>query len=146
MNTGTLNKLHNTCNEHVLTVTDRIYLDLFTLNVVVNENRLVLIDLNRSSKVVTKLVFVAHDTHCASAKHEGGANKNGISDSLRNLNTVLNLGNRLTLGLGNTERGEDFLKGVAVLRTLDSLAVCADDLNSAGSKRLRKVDSSLSAE
>ena len=70
MDTRTLYKLHNTRHKYVTTVTDSVNLNLLTADILINENRLVLIDLNGGLKVMTKLILVCNDLHSTSAKHE----------------------------------------------------------------------------
>ena len=70
MNARTLDKLHDSGNEHVLTVANRVNLDFLALDVLVDENRLVFVYLNRGSEVHSELFFIRDYLHCASAENE----------------------------------------------------------------------------
>ena len=146
VNTRSFNKLHNTCNEYVASVANCVNLNLLTLDVVVNENGTILVNFNRLTKVSAKLLFVTYKLHCSTAKHEAGANENGIANLCSNSYAVLNFCNRLTLWLGNAESRENLFKGISVLRSVNSGSVCADNFNTSLRKRLCKVNCSLSTE
>ena len=95
---------------------------------------------------MTKLLLVTYELHCTSAKNEGGTNKNGISNLFCNFYAVLDLCDRLTLGLWDLKLFEDLFKRISVFRAVDCLAIGADDLYSASGKGSGKVDRRLSAE
>ena len=146
VDTGTLNKLHDTGHKYVTSVTDSVNLNLLTDDVLINENRLVLINLNGGLQVVAELLLICNDLHCTTAKNEGGTNENGITDSCRGSNAILNIGNGATLGLRNIKLLKKSFKCVAVLCSVNGRTVCTDNLNTERVKRLCKVDCGLAAK
>ena len=74
MYAGTLNQLHDTGYEYVGAVANCVNLDFLTLNVLVNQYGLILVDLNCGVQVGAQLLLVCNDLHCSAAQHEGGAN------------------------------------------------------------------------
>ena len=145
MNTCALNKLHNTGNEDISAVADSVNLNLFTLNILINQNGLILINLNGGLEIVTKLFFIGNYLHSTATKHKGGTNQHGISNFSGGGNAGLNRGYSLSFGLGDAQLGKQFFKGIAVFCALDSITVGTDDLHSPLHKRLGKIYSGLAA-
>ena len=79
MYAGALDVLHDSGHENILSVADRIDLELLAGDVFVNEYRAVRIDRNRIAEISSQAVFVCDDLHRASAEHEARAHKNRIA-------------------------------------------------------------------
>ena len=141
-----LNKLHNACNKHVASVTYCINLNLFTLDIVVYENRLILIDFNGSSKVVTKLLLITYKLHCTASENEAWTYENRISYFLSNLYAVLYLCNCTSLWLWNVQVLKNLFECITVFCSFDSITVCTNDFNSARCQRSCEVNCSLSTK
>ena len=146
MNARSLNKLHNTRNKNVAAVTDSVNLNLFTLDVMVNENGAVFINFNRLAKVSAKLIFVSYKLHCSAAKNKAGANEHGIANLCGNLYSVFDFGNSLTLWLGNLKAAKNLFKGISVFGAVNGFCICTDDLYASFCKGLCKVNSSLTTK
>ena len=129
MNTRSLNKLHNTGNENIVSVADCINLNFLTANILINKNGLVLIDFNCSFKVVAKLTLVCNYLHSASTKHEARTYKHGITYFSRRLNTIFNPCNRASLGLRNLKLLKKLFKRVAVFCFIYGFTIRSNYLN-----------------
>ena len=146
MDTRALNQLHDTGNEDVSAVADGVDLDLFTDDILVDQDGLVRVDLNGGLQIVAELLLVCNDLHRAAAKHEGGTHQYGVSDLGSSTNTRLDIGHRLALRLRNVEGEQELFEQIAVLSLVDRVAVGSNDLDTAASEGICKVDGSLSAE
>ncbi len=110
------------------------------------ENRLVLVHLDCVPEVMPEHFLAGDNLHGTSAQHEAGAYQHRISDALRRADAAFNVSHRLTLRVRDAQRFDDRVKGVAVLRLLDALAVGADDPHAAARQRLRQIDGGLPAQ
>ncbi|EJW98498.1 hypothetical protein EVA_13395 [gut metagenome] len=146
MNTGALNKLHDTGNKHVASIAYGINLKLFALDVFINQNRLILVDCNCGFKVGLESFLICNNLHCSAAQNVGGTDKNRVANFFCGLDTVFYVGDGTTLRLRNSKLFHDFFKGVSVLCSLNSCNVSAYNLNTTLHKGLSKVDSSLTAQ
>ena len=146
MHTGSLHKFHNTGDKYVLAVADGIHLNLFAANVLIHQNRLILVNFYGSLQVVTKCFFLGDDLHSSATEHKAGTDKHGIANFFSCLNAGFDTGYCLTLRLRNVQGNEQFFKGITVFRTLNSITVGADDFHSTVSERFCQIDSSLTAQ
>ena len=53
MNSRPLHELHNTRDEHIRPVTDRVDLEFLSADIAVNENRLILIDFDSCPQIMS---------------------------------------------------------------------------------------------
>ena len=143
---GPLNQFHDAGDEDIPAVADRIDLHFAALNVLVNQNRLVLIDGNGGLQVVTQLLFVGHDLHGPAAQNEAGAHQHRVADFRGGRNAVFDLGNRTALSPGNIQLVQQIFKGVPVLGLVDGGAVGTDNLHAPLHQRLSQVDCGLAAQ
>ena len=146
MHARALDQLHDARYEHILAVADRIHFDLFAEDVVVNQHRLVRVDLHSRLEIVAKLRLIGDNLHGHTAEHETRTHEHRIADFFRGAYTVLDVGHRPALRLRNAELFENLFKHVAVLRVVDRAHVRADDAHAALVERCGKVDRRLSAE
>ena len=79
MDTGTLDMLHDTRNQDIGAVADRIYLDLFSYNIFINQNRVILCDLVNDSDKLIYIVVIDADLHTLSSKNVGWSYQNRIA-------------------------------------------------------------------
>ena len=138
MYAGALDVLHDSGHENILSVADRIDLELLAGDVFVNQHRAVRIDCNRIAEISSQAVFVCDDLHRASAEHKRRTNQHGIADFRRGGDAVFDFRNRSALRLRNMERFQHFFKSVAVLRFFDGIAVGADNRHTALAQRFRR--------
>ena len=146
MDTGSLNQLHNTGNEHTLTVADRVHLDLLAANVFVYKHGLILIDLNGGFQIVSERFFFRDNLHRSAAKHEAGANEHGISNLFCRSDTSFNARYRSALRLRDMQLRKKFFKGIPVLCPFNRFTVGSDNLYTALGKRLSQIDCGLTAK
>ena len=146
VDTRALYKLHNTGNEYVTAVANRIHFHFFTLNVVVYKNGLICIDIERGLEITAKLILICNNLHSTSAKNKAGTNKHGVTDALCRFYTFFNGGNTLALRLRNVQFRQNTFKALAVLGSVDRLAIGTDNFDTAIHQRLRQVDSGLTAQ
>ena len=146
MYAGSLHKLHNAGDKHPLAVANGIYLNLFAANVLIHQNRLILVNFYCSLQVVTKRFFLGDDLHGSATEDKAGTDKYGVTDFLGRLCACLDTGYCLSFRLRNIQGNEQFFKGITVFRTLNSIAVGADDFHSTVSERFCQIDSSLTAQ
>ena len=146
MNTGTLYMLHDAGYEYIVAVTNSVYLQFLTLNIFINQNRLILVNRYSCFQIGSQLIFIRNNLHSTSAQNIGGAHQNRIADFCRSLYACLNIGNSLSLGLRDVQLIHDMLKGVSVFCLFNCRNICTDDGYAAFHQRLCKVDGSLPAE
>ena len=146
MNACTLNMLHNTRNEYILSVADTVNFQFLAHNVFVNKYRLFCIYINSGLKIVAKRLLIRYNLHCTTAQHERRTNKNRISDFFGNCNALLDIGYSLALWLRNAEVCHYLFKAVTIFRTVDCFDIRTDNRNSECIKRCGKVNRSLTAE
>ena len=146
MHAGSLHKLHNARDKDLLSITDRIHLDLFTADVLVHQNRLVFIDFNGGLQVAAQCFFLGNDLHSSSAKHEAGTNKHRIANLSGSPEASLNARYSLPFGLRDVQRKKQFFKGIAVFGAFNGVAVGTDDPDTPRTERRSQIDRGLSAE
>ena len=146
MHTGSLHKLHNTGNKYPFSVTNSIYLNLFSANILIYQNRFVLINFHGSFQVIAKILFFRHNLHRSAAKHKAWADKHGIPDFFSSLNTGFYTGYRLPLWLRYLQYTKQFFKGITVFCTFYRITVCTNNLNATLSQWFCQVNGSLTAK
>ena len=146
MDAGALHQLHNAGDEHVPPVADGVDLHFPTLNVLVHQNGLVLVDFHGAFQVAAQLALVRHDLHGAAAQHEAGTHQHGVADLVCRRETVLDFGDGSALGLGDVQLLQELFKGVPVFGSVDGLAAGADDLHAPVMEGLGQIDGGLTAQ
>ena len=89
MNAGALDVLHNARNQDILAVADRIDLNLDTLNVLVDQNRVLLRIAVDDADVLVDIVVRNRDAHTCAAEHIGGAHQHRVAEAVGNLLCLL---------------------------------------------------------
>ena len=146
MDTGPFNKLHNAGNEHIGAVTNGINFHFLTLDILVNQNRLIFVDFNRCFQIMAQLFFIGNDLHSTAAKNKAGTHQYGIADFCSGCDTVLDLGNCSALRLRNIQFLQDLFKAVTVFSALNCGTICSDDLHATIHQGLCQIDSGLPAQ
>ena len=82
MDTSTLNVLHDTRNQDILTVAYCVDLDLFTLQVFINQNRMILCNPVDDTDEFFYVLIIDGNLHTLSAKYIGRTNQYRISQSV----------------------------------------------------------------
>ena len=70
MDASSLDELHDTRNKDVLSVADRVDLNLFSVDVFIHQYGLIFIYFDGSLEIMAKLIVIRNDLHCAPAKDE----------------------------------------------------------------------------
>ena len=142
----TLDMLHDTRDQDILAVAYRIYFDLFSLKVLINQNRVILCNPVDNTDKFINVVIVDGNLHSLSAKYIGWTHKNRITQ------TVCNLFGFLCCKDGSSGRTRDsaffqnFIKQLSVFCCIYILGRCTKDRHSHLHQCLCQLDSSLSAE
>src|SRR5699024_2985166 len=79
VNTGSFDMLHNTRNQDIFSVAHRVNLDLFSHQVLVYQNRMLLCDPVDDSDKLVDIMVVDGDLHALAAKNVGRSYKNRIT-------------------------------------------------------------------
>ena len=146
MDSRSLHELHDSRNKDMLSVADTVYLDFLAPDVLIYQDRLVLVYLNGSLEVASKVAFLGYNLHCASAKHKAWSHKHRISDLLCSSNAVLDISNSTSRRLRNSKLRKNSLESVPVLSPFNGLTVCSDNSYAILSERLCKINGSLSSK
>ena len=78
MDTGSLNMLHNTGDQNIGAVADRVNFNFLSLQILVNQNGVILCDPVDDIHEFLNLLIGDGNLHALSAKHVGGSHKNRI--------------------------------------------------------------------
>ena len=143
---GALDVLHDAGNEDVGAVADGVDLDLLARDIAVDQNRAVLVDLDRRLEVAAQCGLVGDDLHRAAAEDVARAHQHRIADAGSGGDAVLDVGYRTAHRLRDLQLLHDLLEGVAVFGALDGGTVGADQLDAALLERLSQVDGRLPAQ
>ena len=146
MDTGSLHKFHDTRNKNVLAITDSVHFNLLAADILVYQNRLIFIDFNSGLQILPQGRFLGYDLHGAAAQYKAGANQYGIADFSGGFYTGLDVGDSLSLGLGNVQGKQELFKGIPVFRLFYGIAIGADYFHTPISERLRQIDGRLPAQ
>ena len=146
MDAGALDKLHDARHEHIRPVADSVDLQFLADDVLVNEHRLVFIDGNGGAQVFEQRLVVGDNLHRAPAEHIARSDEHGVSDLVRGLDAVLDVGDAHALRARCAEFRRQLFKVLAVFRLVERGYAGADDLDTALFQRGSQVDGRLPAE
>ena len=146
MHSCTLYKLHNAGDKHILTIADGIYLNLLTSDVMIDQNRFILIYLNRSPQILPQLLFICNYPHRSAAKHEAGSDKYRISYLSCYPAALINIRHCLALRLVDVKPLHQLVEFISILCSVNRRAIGADNVDTALIERTCKVDSCLSSK
>ena len=124
---------------------DRIHFHFLAPDVFIYQHGFVFVHLHRGFQIVVHILFLAHDLHGPAAQHKAGTHQHGVSDAAGRVHAGLDAGDSFAPGLGNVQGQQQLFKQVPVLRTVDGIAVRADNLHAPFLQRIRQVDGRLSA-
>ena len=119
MNARTLNVLHDSRNEDVLTVTDCIDFKLGSHHVLVDEYRIFNPLPQDNLHVFLYIILIEGDDHVLTAEDIGRPEQYGIADPIRSSKRFLRRKDGLPLGLVDAEPVAEFLKALAVFCHVD---------------------------
>ena len=105
MNAGLLDVFHDSADEHVATIADRIDVDFDRIiQESIEQHRTLVRDLHRIGHVGAQIVFVEDDFHGASTKHVGWAHDQGEAHLTRERQRLRLCARRGVGGLAKPER------------------------------------------
>ena len=146
MDTGALHQFHDPGQEHALPVTDGIHFHFPAHDILVHQDRAVLIHFHRVFEIMLQHLPVGHDLHGPAPQHEAGTYQHRIADVLRGPDPVGNVGHRHPLRVGDLQGFDDMLEGIPVLRTEDGRRIRAQDLHSPLFQRFRQIHRRLASQ
>ena len=119
MDSGSLDVLHDSGNEYVLSVTDCVNLKLRSLHVFVNQHRILNALCQNDFHVFLYVRVVESDDHVLSAKHVGRTQQHRVLNLVRRIQSLLQSKNGQTLRLVDSKLVAQFLKSLAVFCNVD---------------------------
>ena len=146
MDAGTLDKLHYARHKDVGAVADGVHLQLLARDIFIDQHGLILVYLNGGAQVTAQLPLIGNYLHRPAAQDEGRTHEHGVAYLGCGGNAVLYLCHRPALGLRDIKLTEHLFKKVAVLGSVDGVAIGADYPHPPVSEALRQIDRRLTAE
>ena len=146
MNACALNVLHNSRDEDVLAVADCVNLNLGTLQIFVNKNRVFDILREDNRHILLNVGVVEGDNHILTAEHVGRTEKNRIADFVRNVERFLGCHNGNASGTLDVVLFEQLVKALSVLRHINGVIGGAENIHAVVAHELGELDSGLTAE
>ena len=146
MDTCTLDVLHDSRDQDVLTVAYRIDLDFFTHEVFINKDRMLLCDLVDDSDILFHILIADSDTHSLSSKYVGRADKYRITQLIGCFFRLFCCEYGMSLRSRDLTFLKDGIKELSILCSIYVLSRCSEDLNAHLDQCLCKLDSCLSTE
>ena len=146
VNAGALNVLHDTRNQDILAVADRIDLNLNALNILVDQNRVFLRIAVDHTDVLVDIVVRNCDAHACAAEHVGGAHQHRIPEAVGNLLCLFRRKDRAARRARNARFLENRVKALSVLGRIDILRRRAENRNAHLHECFGQLDCGLTAE
>ena len=141
-----LNVLHNTRNQNVLTVADSIHFNLFSYNILIYQNRMILGNhINNTNKLINIMVIDA-DLHTLSAQHIGGTHQNRISQLIRCLLGLFCSKYRLSCRSRNLALLQNLIKQFSVLCRIYILCRCSQNRHAHFHQRFCQLNGCLTSK
>ena len=147
MNAGLLDVLHDGADDGGVAVGDAVDVDFGgVLKEAVDEDGTIGSDVGGVLNVVAKFVVVVDDHHAASAEDEGGANENGVADSIGDGDGFVFRNGGAGFGLLEADLVEEGGEELAVFGEFDGLGRGADDGDAVAFEIGGEVERSLSTK
>ena len=146
MYTGTLNMLHDTRNKDIGSVTDCIHLNLFTHEIFIYKNWVILCDRIDNSDKLFDFFIVPGDLHTLTAKYIGRSYKYWIADFVCYLFCLFRCENSSTRRSWNSCFLKNLIKQFSVFSGIHILCLCSKNRNSHFHKCLCQLNGRLSSK
>ena len=146
MDTRALDMLHDTRNQDILSIADRVYLNLLTLQILVHQNRMLLGDPVDDADELFHILIVDGNLHALAAQYVGRANQNRIAQLVCCLLCLLGGKYRMSLGSRNLTLLQNLVKELSVLCRVHIFRGSTKDGHAHLHQRLSQLDGRLSAE
>ena len=146
MDTGTLNMLHDTRDQNVSSITDGIYFDLFTHNIFIYQDRMLLSNLVDNTDKFINIFVTDRDLHALSAQYIGRTYQNRISQLVGSLLCLFCCKYSMSRRSRNMALFQDLIKTLSVLCSVYIFCCCTKDRHTHFHKCFCQLNRSLSAE
>ena len=141
-----LDVLHDTGDQNVLAVADSIDLDLGTLQIFVDQNRVFDILRKNDRHILAHVVLVERDNHVLTAEHVGRTQQHRIADGFGNVKRFLGRHNGDAARTLDVIFFEQLVKALSVLRHINGVIGGAENIHAVVAHELGELDSGLTAE
>ena len=146
MHAGALNVLHDAGDQNVLTIADCIHLGLRSLQVLVNQNRVLLgIPVDDRHKLLDLFVRESN-LHALSSQNVAGTNQNRIAQTVCHFLCLFRRVDRSTGCTFNLALLKDLIKNLTVLGSIHILCIGSENRNPHLRQAHRQLNGCLSAE
>src|SRR5579872_1305365 len=147
MNAGFLDVLHDSANDYVFAIRERVYVYFDGIfEEMIDEHRAVLRILDCLFHVADNGFFVVSDDHGAPAENVGGPHQHWVPNSVRARNGFFDRSRHGAWSLGDIEFVEQFAEAFAIFCQIDMLWRCADNAYARGLQWQGEIQRRLSAE
>ena len=146
MNTGSFNVLHDTGYENIFTVTNCVNFEFCTGKIFIYQNRVFNILCQNNSHVFFNVFFIKGNYHILTAKHIRRAEQYGIADSFCYFKGFGSCHNCKAFGAFYMVEFKQFIKTFSVLRHVDTVGRCAENVDSLLTEEFCQFNSRLTAE
>src|SRR5699024_3375128 len=126
-----LDQLHDAGHEYFFSVADGVHFQFAADDVLIDQHRLLFVDLHGVFQVGAQHFLAGDDLHGAPTQHVAGAHQHRVADLRGHAHAFFDVGHGLATRLGDAEGLHHLFKGVAVLGLFDGLKVRADDAHAA---------------
>ena len=146
MDTRTLNMLHDTRDQDILSITYGIYLDLFALQVLIYQNGMFLCDPVDNADILVHILVIDGDLHTLSAQHVGRPDKHRISQCICHTDRLVCRIYCMPLRSRNMTFLQNLIEKFPVLRSIHILRRCSQNFHTHLHQGFCELDSRLSAK
>ena len=146
VDTCALDVFHDARDEDVLAVAYCVDLELDAHEVFVDEDGVLDVVREDYRHVLLDIVVGEGDDHILTAEHVGRTHEHGITDAVSDLESLLGRHDRVALGALDVMQLEELVKALAILRRVDRVGACAEDVDAVLAHELRELYSGLTAE
>ena len=129
MDSGTLDMLHDTRDENVGSIAHGIDLNLLTLQVFINKDRMILCNSVDDSDELLDLLIVEGDLHTLSTKYVRRTNKYRIAETVGNFLCLLSGKYSSTCSSRDMGLLKNLIKKLTILGSIDILCLGTKNLN-----------------
>ena len=146
MDAGPFDMLHDSRDQNFLAVADRIHLNLFSAEILVHQDRMVLGDPVDDADELINIVVVDGDLHALATQHVGGSYQDRITQTVRHLLGLLGGEYGSARRTGDLTFLQDLVEEFPVLRLVHIFRGGSQNWNSHLHQAFRQLDGGLSAE
>ena len=146
VDTCTLDMLHDSRDQNVLAITNRIYLDLFSHQILIYQDRMLLCDLVDDADVFFHILITDCNTHTLAAQNIGRTNQYRIPKLVCRLFRFLCSKYRMTLWSWDLAFFKDLIEQLPILCSIYILCRSSQDLHTHFGKGFCQLNGCLTAK